>query len=201
MTKPWPARLAAFFLWALAAVSASYWFTKVNGASGPSASVPTPVGEVPVVQAGDLARVFGPAKAAGVAPATVGVAAPDPSARLRLLGVVANRTHRGVALISIDGQPPRPYRVGSALDGGWTLQQVGTRTATLGASAGGNGAFTLELAPLAGTAPAQPLGRPSLVTPAPTPGTPSIAAPLGQGQGIGGVPNNGNGDAELPSKD
>lgn len=196
MTKPWPARWAAFFLWALAALSASYWFTKVNGVSGVSASVPAPAGEVPAVQASDLARVFGPAKAADGAPATAGVAPPDPSSRLRLLGVVANRTHQGVALISVDGQPARPYRVGSALDGGWTLRQVGARSATLGASTGGNGPFTLELAPLAGAAPAQALVRPTLVTPTPAPG-----APIGQTQGAGAPSNSGSGDAELPSKD
>jgi general secretion pathway protein C len=198
MTKPWPPRLAAFFLWALTAVSASYWFTQVNGVSGVSASAPTPAGEAPAVQLGDLARVFGPGKPAAGAPTAISVAGPDPSARLRLLGVVANRTHRGVALISVDGQPPRPYRVGSALDGGWTLQQVGTRSATLSASAGATGTFTLELAPLAGAATAQAIGRPSLVPP-PPPGPGVAAAP--QGQNIGVPANRDSDEAEPPPKD
>jgi general secretion pathway protein C len=200
MTKPWPPRLAAFFLWALAAVSASYWFTQVNGVSGVSASAPTPAGEAPAVQLGDLARVFGPGKPAAGAPTPASVAGPDPSARLRLLGVVANRTHKGVALISVDGQAARPYRVGSALDGGWTLQQVGTRSATLSASAGASGTFTLELAPLAGAATAPAIGRPSLVPP-PPPGPGVAAAVAPQGQSIGVPANRDSGEAELPAKD
>ena len=155
MTKPWPARFAAFFLWALAALSASYWFTKVSGTSVAGTTAPAPASEAPAVQTEDLARVFGPAIA--VAAVMPGIAAPDPSERLRLLGVVADRSRGGVALISVDGQPAKPYRVGSALDGGWTLQQVGTRTATLSPAASGATAVTLELASLSSAT--SPLGR------------------------------------------
>ncbi len=174
MTKPWPARFAAFFLWALAALSASYWFTKVSGTSGVSTTAPGLAGEAPLVQSEDLARVFGPAIA--VASAGPAIAAPDPSERLRLLGVVADRSRGGVALISVDGQPAKPYRVGSALDGGWTLQQVGTRTATLSPAANGAGAVTLELASLSSAT--SPLPR-NLPLPGFTPGaaTPLPATP------------------------
>jgi general secretion pathway protein C len=201
MTKPWPPRLAAFFLWALAAVSASYWFTKVNGASGVSASAPLPAGDMPSVQADDLARVFGPGRALAGTPAAATVVVPDPSSRLRLVGVAANRTHQGVALISVDGQPARPYRVGSALEGTWTLQQVGTRSATLRPSAGSTGDFTLELTPPGVAATAQPLGRPSLAAPPPGPGMPGVTAPPGQAQAAGAAANRDNGEAELPTKD
>ena len=181
MTKPWPARSAAFFLWALAALSASYWFTKVSGTSGLPTTAPGLPVESPAVPSDDLARVFGPAIA--VTADTPGLAAPEPSARLRLLGVVANRSRGGVALISLDGQPAKPYRVGSALDGGWTLKQVGTRTATLSPASSGAAAVTLELASLSNAAvpalrnlpPPLPAHAPGAV--APLPATPA-ANPL-----------------------
>ncbi len=150
MTKPWPARLAAFLLWALAALSASFWFTQVRGTSHLATTATTLVPDTPSVQTADLARVFGPA---GTATATM-AATPNPvvnaAARLRLLGVVANRAQTGVALISVDGQPPRPYRVGSALEGGWKLQKVSTRSATLIPADSGGAPVTIELTPLAG---------------------------------------------------
>lgn len=173
MTKPWPARSAAFILWALAALSASYWFTKVSGTSGISTPASALASDAPAVQSDDLARVLGPAIAVAAAD-TPAIAAPDPSTRLRLLGVVAGRSRKGVALISMDGQPAKPYRVGSALDGGWTLRQVGTRTATLSSDANGVAEVTLELASLSGAA--SPVVR---GLPLPLPGfTPGAIAPF-----------------------
>jgi general secretion pathway protein C len=193
MIKPWPARFAAFSLWALAALSASYWFTKVSGTSGVSTVAPALASEPPVVQSDALARVFGPATA--VAVGTLAVAAPDPSARLRLLGVVANRSRSGVALISVDGQPAKPYRVGSALDGGWTLQQVGTRTATLSPAASNAAAVTLELASLSGAL--APVAR-NLPNPLPA-FAPGAVAPIpGVAAAVQLPANSGN---EAPAKD
>ncbi|MEO8542746.1 MAG: type II secretion system protein N [Burkholderiaceae bacterium] len=214
MTKPWPARLVTFFLWALAALSASYWFTKLTGTSGMSATAPALTGDAPSVQQNDLARVFGPGNpAVANAPAAPGVAAPDPAARLRLLGVVANRAHSGVALISVDGQPPRPYRVGSALDGGWTLQQVGIRSATLAPTASGAASLTLELAPLAGAAdsaggklpPSVPLLRSGAFglapTPTPTPTPTPAALPTAQAQARNPLPTANDGENATATKD
>lgn len=199
MTKPWPARSAAFFLWALAALSASYWFTKVSGTSGMSTTAPALASEPPGVQSDDLARALGPADA--VAADTPGIAAPDPSARLRLLGVVADRSGKGVALISVDGQPAKPYRVGSALDGGWTLQQVGTRTATLSPAANGATAISLELASLSSAA--VPVVR-NLPPPLPA-FTPGAVAPLPAAPAAIELPANGPptaaGGSDLPAKD
>ena len=49
----------------------------------------------------------------------------------------------GCALIAVNGQPPRPYRVGASLEGGLVLQAVSRRSARLGASM--NGPATVEL--------------------------------------------------------
>lgn len=184
MTKPWPARLAAFILWALAAVSASFWFTKVSGTSRDPVTARTIASDIPTPQSADLARVFGPP---GAGPASAGIgpglpAAADPAARLRLLGVVANRAQVGVALIAVDGQPPRPYRVGSVLQGGWTLQKVGSRSATLASGDSGVAAVTIELAALPGAATGAG-GKP------PTPAPPRMPAAPGQdGQAAGQAP-------------
>ena len=53
------------------------------------------------------------------------------------------RRQAGAALIAVNGQPPRPYRVGASLEGGLVLQAVSRRSARLGASM--NGPATVEL--------------------------------------------------------
>lgn len=184
MTKPWPARLAAFLFWALAALSASFWFTQLSGTSHHATSATTLAPDTPSVQTADLARVFGPA---GMATATMPGApkpAVDAAARLRLLGVVANRAHAGVALISVDGQPPRPYRVGSALEGGWKLQKVSIRSATLIPADSGAAPVTIELAPLAGAPTGGVASLPALV---PLPAA-VVAAPAGAAMAIPASP-------------
>ena len=59
----------------------------------------------------------------------------------------------GAALIGIDGQPPRPYRVGASLEGGLVLQAVSRRGVRLAPEPGAPGeAFELTL-PESPTAP------------------------------------------------
>jgi general secretion pathway protein C len=100
-----------------------------------------------------------------------------------LLGVVAPRSagghqgRQGLALIAVDGQPPKAWRVGAAVDERWTLLAVRHRQADLG-PAGGAVALTLELPPLAEAARGQPAayGAPMAranPTGAATPGLPS----------------------------
>lgn len=174
MTKPWPARLAAFFLWALAALSASFWFTQVSGTSRHATTVATVTPETPSAQTDDLARVFGPPGMAATSLAAAPNPTVDAAARLRLLGVVANRAQAGVALISVDGQPPRPYRVGSALEGGWKLQKVSTRSATLTSADSRAPAVTIELASMPGALAANGARLPAPVLPQAAPATSSI---------------------------
>jgi len=194
MTKPWPARLAAFLLWALAAMSASFWFTQVSGTSRHSTSATTLTPDTPSVQTADLARVFGPAT---MATATL-PGAPNPvvdaAARLRLIGVVASRAQAGVALISVDGQPPRPYRVGSALEGGWKLQKVSTRSATLIPSDSGAAPVTIELAPLPGALTG---GAGSLPASVPLPAA-VVAAPAAPAMAIPASPAPAGDDTPAP---
>jgi general secretion pathway protein C len=101
---------------------------------------------------GDMSRLF------GVTPIIAQPAAPAAQERFRLLGVVAPRSasgRQGLALIAVDGQPPKAWRVGAAVDERWTLLAVRHRQADLG-PAGGAVALTLELPPLAEAARGQP---------------------------------------------
>jgi general secretion pathway protein C len=127
---------------------------------------------------GDLARLFG-------APPVVAVAEearPEAPSRFRLVGVMAPRSSTpegtgayGLALIAVDGKPPRAFAVGAKLDTDLVLQSVGLRTASLG-SAQGARSVLLELpalpAPATGTCrrPGRRPGRPAMapaVRPAP----------------------------------
>jgi general secretion pathway protein C len=118
--------LAAGVLWLAAGLSAGYWVLLAWGRSPV-----TPVSTLaPAQLPTDPAAV---ARTLGAVPTAVssGVVAAAPP-RYNLLGVVAVGTRDGAALIAVDGQPPRPYRVGAPLDGGLVLQAVTRRTVRLG---------------------------------------------------------------------
>jgi general secretion pathway protein C len=87
-----------------------------------------------------VARVLGAQPVASAAPNAP--AAPT-GTQYQLQGVVAASAAGGAALIAVNGQPPRPYRVGASLEGGLVLQAVSRRSARLGASM--NGPATVEL--------------------------------------------------------
>ena len=149
----WWLRIATFLLAALAAASATYWALKwtTNATPTPSAAstISAPVQTDPLL----VARLLGGGQVAVVASVSDRVAS-----RFKLIGVVASGAKGGYALIATDGQPAKPYRVGTAVSDALILQSVGTRNATLGASAQAPAAFTLELPVLArseGKAPAK----------------------------------------------
>lgn len=122
--------LAAGLLWLAAGLSAGYWVLLAWGQSPV-----TPItGMAPVQVTADATSV---ARTLGALPeASVVNAAPAAPPRYSLLGVVAVGSQDGAALIAVDGQPARPYRVGASLDGGLVLQAVTRRTVRLGAALG-----------------------------------------------------------------
>jgi general secretion pathway protein C len=67
------------------------------------------------------------------------------SSRFQLLGVVAGASGQGSALIALDGQPPRAFRVGQTVTDGVVLQSLGPKQAQLGGSAQGAALFSLSL--------------------------------------------------------
>ena len=88
----------------------------------------------PQRSAADIAQALGAPHTAAAAPAL--------ASRLQLLGVVADADGFGAALIAIDGQPPKPYRIGKPVLDGLLLKAVQARSATLGE---GPAALTLNL--------------------------------------------------------
>ena len=134
-------RWTGFFIWALVAASAAFWGIKVFAATRP---VP-PGAQAPqaVAANGPMERLFG---AVAVQTAAVPAAHPE-SERFQLVGVIAppNGTAQGgFAVIALDGQPARTWRVGSVVDGNTSLLSVSKRGAEFGPS-GGPSAFTLQL--------------------------------------------------------
>jgi general secretion pathway protein C len=141
----WTVRGATFALWAAVGLSALYWLLKVAGGTPPvDARVPPPR-SVAAADPAAIARLLGSSPAAALPVA----AAPALATRFQLVGVAAGATSgEGAAVISLDGKPARPYRVGTVIDEGLVLQSVQGRSATIGAQRGGPPLVVLELPPL-----------------------------------------------------
>ena len=138
----WP-RLLTFSLAALVAASAVYWGLRWPAPA--SALSVTAIPEEPAPQDGQaLARLLGEA-AAGAAT----TASPAAAGRYVLTGVLAGPGPGGSAVISIDGKPAKPYRVGSLVADNLFLQSVSGRRAVLAAGAvNAAPALALEMKPL-----------------------------------------------------
>ena len=169
------ARILAFAIWAAVAGTAAFWGLRVFAAAPaiPAHAQAAGMGDLPPA---DVSRVL------GSAPVVVEAAplAPEVASRFQLVGVAAPRASDarpgGVALIAVDGKPPRAYRVGMAIESGIVLQSVHARGAALGPS-GQAPQVQLELPPLpapnTGTLPVEPYGATTL----PSAGMPPSAAP------------------------
>ena len=180
-------RLLSLFIWLLVAASAAYWglrlWVKPQAVPAQAVLAAGPAGAV-----GDLSRLLGQAPVLAVAqPALVAA-----ESRFRLVGVVAPRAGQGsaqasgLALISVDGKPPRTVAVGRELEPGLRLLSVSQRQADLGAG-GAAPRMSLTLPMLAEPSRGRPsdgaAGQPApLALPGAMPG-----ALLGQG---GGLPPN-----------
>jgi len=142
MPATWTVRGATFALWLLAAGCAIFWGLRLG--SGPEVAAPLPAGPRAVaVDPAAMARLLGGVPAAPGAT----VAAPVAS-RFQLVGVAAGaRSGGGAAVISVDGAPARPYRVGTTIEPGLVLQSVHGRRAVLAAQTDGAPVATLELPP------------------------------------------------------
>ncbi|HLO95363.1 MAG TPA: hypothetical protein VK195_13705 [Burkholderiaceae bacterium] len=181
------ARLSAFLVWALLGLAVVYWGMTL-GLRSPAAPARTVAVADAAAPRSDLSRLLGstPAEAE---------AAPSPDeSRFKLLGLVAPRRvdgheQEGVALISVDGGPPRTVRVGALVDGERQLLAISGNSASIGRQ--GQPGFTLTLAPLL---PAQ--GVPMNTQPPATyalsapmaPAAPPLAPPMGVQQDPAVVP-------------
>jgi general secretion pathway protein C len=140
----WTVRSVTLLVWAVAAASAVYWGMKIAGSDPSVPRVAAASRQPPPADPVLVARLLGHTAGPGAPAAT---AAPAVS-RFQLVGVVANRSQMGAALIAVDGKPAKPYRVGSQIDEGLVLQSVQPRRAELGASMDAPPTVTLELPPL-----------------------------------------------------
>ncbi|MCW5634533.1 MAG: hypothetical protein KIT17_14460 [Rubrivivax sp.] len=143
------ARWATFLVWALVAASAAAWGLKLF-VTAPSAPPQVAVAGQSQLPRGDITRVLG-ADAPPVDPsAGESLEGAQGDARFQLVGVVAPRgsetARGGVALIAVDGKPPKAYRIGAVVDGENVLQAVRARGADLG-PAGGKVVVALNIPP------------------------------------------------------
>lgn len=175
----------AFLVWAALGGSATAWLlnlaTRPLGVPAHAVAVDT----APSLRS-DLTRLFGAPAPEAVAAAPAAAPASD---RFRLIGVVApagaGKPVAALALIAVDGKPPRAYRVGAPIDGDAVLQAVRARAVDIGPG-GGPPAVTLELAPL-GAAATGTLPPAAGLPPGPppvrgvTPGAPGGAAEPSEG--------------------
>jgi general secretion pathway protein C len=130
--------LAALLLWGALAAGVAYWvlhFPTPTSAVLPAVSTSAPVA---TPDTGPMARVLGHVQAQAVVPAD--------SSRFQLLGVIASASGQGSALIAIDGQPPKAWRVGQAVQEGVYLQKLAPRQAWLGQTLTGPAQWTLNMA-------------------------------------------------------
>jgi general secretion pathway protein C len=143
-------RLFAFVVWALVAGSVMFWGLRLLVTSQAMPAHAVSVGDS-TTAAGDVTRLLGTTpKEVAVTAAAAPVS--ELSTRFKLTGVMSpkstSNTGQGVALISVDGKPPRAFGVGSRIDGDLRLQAVSLRTASIG-SGPGKAPVVLEMPPIA----------------------------------------------------
>jgi len=129
----WLPAMFTTLVWAALGLSTLAWGLAVwpKEAKPLAASVPmTAAASSAVVQVADLAKLLGASSAA-----TSTSEANEPAAlRLSLLGVALADKGNGIALISVEGQAPKPFHVGAAVTEGLVLQAVTPTQALLGAA-------------------------------------------------------------------
>ena len=119
-------RLITGLLIGAALLCAGYWLRAglAAGTTPAVAAVPAPPTAVAGTPA-ELARVLGAPR-----PALAGSAL-GPVDRFSVIGVLASASGQGAALISVDKQPARPFRVGASVAPGFVLKAVKLREVTL----------------------------------------------------------------------
>lgn len=137
-------RFVTFALWLAVAASAVAWIMpwikpKAAEPAGPAGVVSVENAVPPADWSPLLTRAPAVAEAAPLA---------TDASRFRLVGVAGplRASGQGVALLSIDGKPPRAFRPGEVVDGTRVVMEVSAHTVKIGAP-GGPPSLTLQ-APL-----------------------------------------------------
>ena len=169
--------MSAFIAWGLAAAAGVYWGLLLFR---PADALPPHAGIVArTLPPAEPARVLG-SVASPIPASTLGEPAEDDAeGRFVLLGVVAGRgagaAREGIALLSVDGKPPRAYRVGQRVEDEQVVQSVGPRSVQIGPR-GGPAQVDLELPPPAAPAPRGAPGAAGAAPPLTAAGMPPGAA-------------------------
>ena len=132
-------RLTSLLVWAVVAYSAVVFGLQWGGGE-----------PVDAVVAGSEQKQFSPdvdslsvSKALGVAP--VQSASANLASRFVLVGVMDGGPSQGGALISVDGKPAKPYRLGQTVSDGLVVVGTGPKKAELGPQMGVASSLVLEL--------------------------------------------------------
>lgn len=131
-------RAITLAVWALAAGSAMYWGLRLT--SSPGVVAPLSAGTTAVTALDPLvvARFLGATAPKAVQQASI-------SSRFALQGVVAGSPGGGAALIAVDGQPARSFRVGTVIEEGLVLQSATARQVNLSETLDGPVVATLDM--------------------------------------------------------
>ncbi len=144
---PWRTRVVTFFLAAAAAASLAFWSLQWPMAARTD-RVATVELAAPTIDSAKLAQLLG-FSATATSGGALGPSA-NAASRYKLLGVIAQGSQRGSALIAVDGEPAKPYRVGESVTEGMLLQSVKGRRVTLAPEMNGNQGVILEMPPMPG---------------------------------------------------
>jgi general secretion pathway protein C len=126
-------------VWAATAYSLVGWFLRDNPAPlGASTSVASEQAVSENLDSQTVARALG-------AQTQVAPAAPTLASRFQLVGVLNGEAATGVALISVDGKPAKPFRVGKPVAEGLVLQTTQAKRVQLGATVDGPSTLSLDL--------------------------------------------------------
>ena len=132
-------RLTSLLVWAVVAYSAVV-FALQWGGGVPVDAVVAGSEQKQVLPEVDALAV---SKALVVAP--VQSASASLASRFVLVGVMDGGPTQGVALISVDGKPAKPYRLGQTVTEGFVVLATGPKKAELGPQLGAASSLVLEL--------------------------------------------------------
>ena len=140
-TPPSFLHLATLLVWALVAYSAVVFVLRWD-VDGDVINAPSTVGQGQSQGLPDV-DALAVTKALGAAPAQS--ASASVASRFVLVGVMDGGPTQGVALISVDGKPAKPYRVGQSVSENLVVVATGPKKAELGPQVGASSTLVLDL--------------------------------------------------------
>ena len=142
MRQVWISRLVTLLVWLAVGLSAAYWLLRWQGGQNVASQAQVAVGAAFAADPQQIAKFLGAVENTPVAIA----APPMVSSRFGLVGIAKAAVDRSVALISIDGKPPKQFRIGAVVESGLVLKSVSSRSVELAPAVGAPASFKLEFA-------------------------------------------------------